>query len=78
MTWFAHVAKVQVSAKLLDVSGMESKARTQKQLCLWLCLRNRLALHPPAAGPPAAIAATGSAMILIFKNYILLPFQKSA
>ena len=59
-----QIAQGQVSTELLEVSGMYSKDSfpafgLPKELA---CRR------PPAAGPPAAIAATGSAMILIFLN----------
>ena len=45
-----QIAKVQVSTKYLDVSGMESKATNQRQLCLCLCLRNSPAITPQLQG----------------------------
>ena len=59
-----QIAQVQVSTELLEVSGMDSKGSSPKTV-----LPKELACRrPPAAGLPAAIAATGSAIILVFLN----------
>ena len=58
-----QIAQVQVSTELLEVSGMDSRDSFPKAVLPLVYLRNLPAVAPPAAGPPAAIAATGSALI---------------
>ena len=52
-----QIAQVQVSTKLLEVSGMDSKDSFPKTVLPKLCLRNLPAIAPPAAGLPLAIEA---------------------
>ena len=59
-----QIAQVQVSTELLEVFGMNSKGSFPKTVLPGPAfgLPKELACcRPPAAGPPAAIAATGSA-----------------
>ena len=57
------------STELLEVSGIDSKDSFPKTVQAACGLPKELACRrPPAAGPPAAIEATGSAIILIFLN----------
>ena len=64
-----QIAQVQVSTEILEVSGMDSKDSSPKAVLSAFGLPKELACRrPPAAGPPAAIAATVSATILIFLN----------
>ena len=75
-----QIAQVQVSTELLEVSGMESKDSSPKTVTRdgpAFGLPKELACRrPPAAGPPAAIAATGSAIILIFFKLNAFTFPK--
>ena len=60
MTGMLAVTDVTDRTRVDTQAGMTRRGRTEaKKLA---CRR------PPAAGPPAAIAATGSAIILIFLN----------
>ena len=67
-----QIAQVHVSTEFLEVSGMDSKhsfPTWQLEDGPAFGVPKELACRrPPAAGPPAAIAATGSAIILIFLN----------
>ena len=61
-----QIAQVQVSTELLEVSRMDSKDSSPKTVLPLPGLPKELACcRPPAAGLPAAIAATGSKIILI-------------
>ena len=63
-----QTAQVQVSAKLLlDVSGMKSKATTQRQLCLWLW-HSALGI---CLSPPSCRAACGHAGDRLSDDFIL-------
>ena len=67
----------QVSTKLLEISGIDSKDSSPKTVLPKLSLRNLPAIPPPAAAePPPAIAATGSAIILIFFKLNAFIFPK--
>ena len=68
---------MQVSTELLEVSGMEWKDSNPKMVLPLVSVPKELAFHrPPAAGPPAAIAATGSAIILNFFKLNAFTFPK--
>ena len=55
---------------------MESKDSFPKTVLPLVCLRNLPAVAPPPQGPPAAIVATGSAIILIFEKLNAFTFPK--